>query len=240
MTVTAVITQPTYLPWLGYFEQRAQADVWVGLATVQFTRRSWQVRNRLKGSNGEPYWLTVPVAACDRDTAIRDIRLAADEGAWARKHLASIEHSLGRAPWFDRVAEPLTAWLQGGHETLLGLNVSGLRWMAELLGLELNLVMASDLAPTGQKTDLLVGICRTVGADRYYSALGSKVYIEPEKFAEAGITLEYQHWQHPTYPQLHGEFVSHLAAIDCIANIGPDATRELLRPGGTRPEESTA
>ena len=47
---TAVISQPTYLPWMGLFEQVARADVYVFLDMVQFERQSWQTRNRLKRS----------------------------------------------------------------------------------------------------------------------------------------------------------------------------------------------
>lgn len=46
MSRTAVIMQPTYLPYLGYFQLIAQADVLVFLDDVQFARRSWQQRNR--------------------------------------------------------------------------------------------------------------------------------------------------------------------------------------------------
>ena len=51
------------MPWLGYFEQIANADVFVFLDTVQFVARSWHNRNRLKGSDGQHFWLTVPIAA---------------------------------------------------------------------------------------------------------------------------------------------------------------------------------
>jgi hypothetical protein len=52
--------QPQYLPWLGFFDKLAQADVFVLLDTVQFKKNEWQNRNRIKGPTG-PQWLTVPV-----------------------------------------------------------------------------------------------------------------------------------------------------------------------------------
>ena len=71
-----VITQPTYLPWLGYFELVAQADVFVFLDTVQFERQSWQSRNKIRSSDGRIHWLSVPVIAAPLDTLIKDIELA--------------------------------------------------------------------------------------------------------------------------------------------------------------------
>jgi hypothetical protein len=73
-----------------------------------------------------------------------------------------------------------------------------------------------------------------VGVNRYYSSAGSKVYMEEEKylFAEAGIEVVYQAWQHPMYVQRGVEFVSHLSVVDALMNIGPQATRSLIKDKG--------
>ena len=55
---TAVVLQPVYLPWLGFFEQLRRADVFVYYDDVQYDKHGW--RNRIKTRNG-PLWLTVPV-----------------------------------------------------------------------------------------------------------------------------------------------------------------------------------
>lgn len=39
MTVCAIM-QPTYLPWLGYFDLIDQADIFILLDDVQLTKRS--------------------------------------------------------------------------------------------------------------------------------------------------------------------------------------------------------
>ena len=36
------ICQPTYLPWLGYFDLIDQVDVFILLDDVQFEKQSWQ------------------------------------------------------------------------------------------------------------------------------------------------------------------------------------------------------
>ena len=42
------IMQPTYLPWAGYFSLMKKVDTFVFLDSVQFERRSWQQRNRIR------------------------------------------------------------------------------------------------------------------------------------------------------------------------------------------------
>ena len=54
------ILQPSYLPWLGFFDQMHRSDQFVLFDDVQFTRRDWRNRNRIRVREGSA-WLTVPV-----------------------------------------------------------------------------------------------------------------------------------------------------------------------------------
>ena len=67
------ISQPTYLPWCGYFDMIDQADYFVLYDDVQLTKRSWQVRNRIKSVKGELF-LTLPI----KKTKVRDDLLIID------------------------------------------------------------------------------------------------------------------------------------------------------------------
>ena len=70
------ILQPTYLPWLGYFDMIDVTDIYVVFDHVQFVKKSWQQRNRIKTHNGE-LMLTVPVKKATLNT---DILLGVDGG----------------------------------------------------------------------------------------------------------------------------------------------------------------
>ena len=58
---TLAIMQPTFLPWLGYFALIQRVDEFILLDNVQFDRRSYQQRNKLKTDIG-PKWATIPVS----------------------------------------------------------------------------------------------------------------------------------------------------------------------------------
>ena len=231
MTRSVVITQPTYLPWLGYFELLARADVFVALDTVQFDRRSWQCRNRLRRRDGKTFWLTVPVRRAARDCPIRDIRVA--NGDWQRKHLASIRFALGGAPHFDSVFRRVEAWLMREHERLVDLTSSGIDLFCELLRLTPQRLRASELGASGRRADLLLEICRELRATHYYSAAGARAYLEPEvaRFRSAGIDVTFQQWEHPRYDQRGDGFTSHLNILDPMMNLGPEATRAAIVGG---------
>ena len=230
---TVVIAQPTYLPWMGYFEQIAKADVFVVLDRVQFENQSWQCRNRLRSANGETFWLSVPIAGHPLDVLIGDVRIARGKPKWRGKHLRSISASLGRAPFFQEVYPHLESWLSCDYEMLVDFNVDGVRHIAELLGLTPEWRVASQLPVTGAKGDLVLDICRHLGAGTYCASAGSRGYLEPTmpQFRDAGVEMVFQDWIHPTYPQRGEGFISHLSVIDALMNVGPAAVRDMLKGG---------
>ena len=54
------ISQPTFFPWLGYFDMIDQVDKFIILDDVDFSYQSWQHRNNFKTPNGLGFF-TVPV-----------------------------------------------------------------------------------------------------------------------------------------------------------------------------------
>ena len=55
-----LITQPTFIPWLGYFDLIDQSETIVFLDDVQFSKQSWQQKNNFKTPLGLKSF-TVPV-----------------------------------------------------------------------------------------------------------------------------------------------------------------------------------
>jgi hypothetical protein len=227
---TAAIMQPTYLPWMGYFDLMDQCDVFVVLDSVQFDRHSWQQRNRVKTAHG-PRWLTVPVLSRGRREQLISAVEIDPGGDFPRAHLKTIAHAYAKAPSYGRYAGSLAKILGGGHHYLGRLNAELIRWIAGELGITTELVRSSELDVQGRKVDLLVNICRQVGADRYLAPPGSRSYIEQHNlFRQHGIALEYHAYSPPRYPQLHGEFVPSLSVIDVMFNVG-ERSLEVVRSG---------
>lgn len=233
-TGTAVITQPTYLPWLGYFQQMARAQHFVFLDSVQYVARSWHSRNRLRARTGEVFWLSVPVEHASRATPLGSIRIARDHD-WPRRHLQSLRMHLGKAPFFELAHEVVAAEFAAGHEYLADLNVALISRVATLLGLSPRFARASAMAGDGARSQLLLSLCCQLGVRRYHTSAGSRAYLEVDEpmFADAGISVSYQDWPHPEYPQQGAGFISHLSVVDTLANLGAAGTAALLvaQPG---------
>jgi len=220
------ILQPGYLPWLGYFDLVAMADVFVLYDDVQFDKGGWRNRNRVL-SGGEPLWLTVPIVQ-RFPQLITEVRIASKD--WQAVHLRSIVQNYGKAPFFEEVFPHLEAYLSGRrYELLLDLCTEGHKLFTRLLGLATKTCLSSELGvDKAGRTERLVAICQKFQATRYISPDAAKAYMVPDLWSKAGIELAYQQYPHPKYPQFSGEFVSHLSVVDAMMFAGPEKVRTWL------------
>jgi hypothetical protein len=237
MTICAIM-QPTYLPWLGYFALINIVDVFVFLDDVQLSKQSWQTRNRIKRGPDDALILSVPIrhAGAMQERLIRDVEID-DSGNWANKHLKSIEQYYRKAPYFAEAMDIVEPPLRAHGPKLCDLNITLIATVAERIKIGGgNHIRSSDIAEkSADRRDRLVDICKAVGADTYLSPAGAAGYLGAEdgeaQFAAHGMSLLYQRYEHPTYPQINGAFLSHMCVLDLIANVGVAAAGGVIRSG---------
>jgi len=219
---TAVVLQPGYLPWLGFFDQMRRADTFVYYDDVQYDAHGWRNRNRIKTQNG-PMWLTVPVRHRGQGSPkILDVDID-NRTPWPRKHLMSLRQAYARAPFADRCLPALEELLHRKWERLVDLDIACAALLAEWLGVRRRVERSSALGIGGDRSERLVNICRHVGASQYLSGDAARSYLDVPLFERHGVRVEWQQYVHPTYPQLHGEFVPYLSALDLVLNCGDEA-----------------
>ena len=220
--MVVAINQPCYLPWRGHFALMKTADVFVFYDDVQFTSntsRSFFARVQLKTAAGRR-WLTVPVRKSGKFGQRIDEVVIAEE-RWAARHAAAIREAF-RGARFAAAVEPVLAALEG-WERLAELTIGTTRLMAELLGIEREMLRASALGIGGSGSERVLAICRSLRATRYVSGLGGLDYLDHEAFDAAGVAVEYMDYDLSPYSQLHGDFEPYVTALDTLANLGPAA-----------------
>ena len=224
--------QPNYLPWLGWFDKLAKADVFVLLDAVQYPRgRSFASRNRILTAQG-PQWLTMPAsvpAGRKGKAAYTEIAIA-DAGAPAR-HLKTLRMAYARAPHTEEMLGLYEQALEAaGDGMLCTLNVALIEQVAGYLGIDTPIVRLGELLDEfGQQSQLIVDIGRELGADTYLSGDGGgHDYNDEQLLGEAGIALAYQGFEHPTYEQPgSGEFEPGMCVLDLVACCGSESARVL-------------
>ena len=231
----AAIMQPTYLPWIGYFDLIDQADVFVFLDSVQFEKQTWQQRNRIRTANGLE-WLTVPVFIKGRfGQSIRDVVIRTT--GFPDKHIRALKQHYGKAPYCGEYLGELEEIIFSARNdpSLARLNIALIRWLSDRLGIPGRFSCASELAAEGERSTRLVSILQALGATRYLSPRGSMDYLRSDRqvFGKAGIPIVVQDYAHPEYRQLYRPFEPGASAIDLLFNEGPGAA-EIIRAGRRR------
>jgi hypothetical protein len=226
------IMQPTYIPWVGYFDMIDQVDMFVLLDHVQFSKQSWQQRNRLKSPKGLE-WLTVPVEIKGKSRqSILDVRIHSAQ--FAKKHVHSVQTLYNRAAHASEVAAEFARMLlrDPPWDRLVELNVALICWICGRLGIATPIVRSSALSPQGERTHALVSICNRLGATDYLATRGSADYLldDLHLFETRGLAVTFHHYVHPTYTQLYPPFVPYASALDLLCNEGPTAP-DVLRSG---------
>lgn len=238
------IHQPHFLPWLGYLHRMATADLFVLLDHVQFERRNYQNRTMIR-FNGEARWLTVPVVQRSQKERIVDKEVDnRPDGAkdWAPGNFATLRHAYSRAPYFADYAAAFEGLFAQRWERLVDINQAGLDLLREAFGIGTPLERSSRLAVEGTRGDLLLNICRAVGARTLLAGTGgSRGYLDVAAFANSGIQIVFHDWIHPQYRQAGpGEFIRGLSAIDLLFNCGARSRAVLLGNSQSRSQSAPA
>ncbi|MDI6757369.1 MAG: WbqC family protein [Endomicrobiia bacterium] len=221
------VHQPQYIPWLGYFHKMASCDLFVFLDDVQYKKREFQNRNKIRAPDGS-LWLTVPVVTKGLyEQKISNVEIDNSRG-WRAEHLKSIETNYARAPYAARYLEYFENLYNTPHRRLSDLNLETIRFIAGEFGVKTPSRFASEFGLVSASTRRIVDICLKLGADEYLSGAGGRDYLDEKLFEENGIRLVYQEFVHPVYHQVFGGFEPYMSAIDIIFNEGAHA-RDYIR-----------
>jgi WbqC-like protein family len=214
------INQPCYLPWLGYFDRIVKSDLHVVLDHVQFEKNSVTNRNKIRTAEGWQ-WLTVPVRTKGRfgDLAVNLIEVE-DNRRWADKHWKSLEQHYRRAPYFPEHAEFFREVYTRPWRRLFELISETNRYIFGALGMAPVIRFSSEFGLQSRKEELVLDLCRAVGATHYISGPFGREYLSLPAFESAGIGVTFHDYQHPTYDQAYPGFQPHLSVVDLLFNHG--------------------
>lgn len=224
--------QPLYLPWVGMFDMMDQCDLFVFSDDVQFSKESWQCRNRIKTPNGVK-WVSVSVdRAASSTTPIKDIRVKHEVG-WVERNLNQIMESYQKAHYFQPLFNDLRGVLERNDKHLATISIALIKFLAGELGINTSCMLASDLGIQARGYERKVEVCKAVGATECLDGASGRELYDTDFFLQHGIRLSFHEYEHPVYSQLHGKFVSHLSVVDLLFNEGPNAL-DILRSGRRR------
>tara|TARA_R100001443_G_scaffold94318_2_gene100902 strand:+ start:2498 stop:3196 length:699 start_codon:yes stop_codon:yes gene_type:complete len=218
------IHQPNYLPWLGYFNKIIKSDVFVIFDDVQFPigkKGFFGNRNQIKTNSGQ-LWLTVPVLDRSKCKNFNDIKV--NYNGWNEKHIKNIENFYRKSEYFDVYYKDIENILSQEYDNFSELSTKLITYFMSVMDIDTKLVYSSEICKDVDLTgmDKIFYILEQLKADTYISSdgPGSRRYIKDEDFSDKNIKLIWQNFEHPTYKQMYGDFISHLSIIDLLFNCG--------------------
>lgn len=217
------IVQSNYIPWKGYFDLINLVDEFILFDDMQYTKRDWRNRNKIKTPNGSQ-WLTIPVQVKGKyyqkinETFVSDPK-------WSQKHWKSLVANYLRTEYFNDYSDQFEEMYLGTDEKSLSLiNYRFIDAICKILGIKTKLSCSMDYHIVEGKTERLVTLCKQSRAAIYLSGPSAKGYIDEEMFERENIELQYIDYSgYPEYRQLYPPFDHFVSVVDLLFNEGPEA-----------------
>ena len=217
------ISQPAYLPWLGYFDRIYKSDIHVVLDDVMLERSSknrFTNRNRLKTAQGSS-WITVPVLKSGFGQPLINELMIEIESKWSKKHYRTISGNYNKSPYFEQHRSWFEDFYRNTWTRISPLLEYSTEYLLQTLGISKVILKSSEMKVDGKKSDYILNLCKEVEATVYLSGPFGRDYLEIPKFESECIEVRFHEYNHPTYMQLFGEFIPYMSIVDLLFNEGP-------------------
>lgn len=222
------IIQPCFVPWLGYFEQIALADIFVYMDDVQYTKKDWRNNNQLKTPNGIK-GISFPVKKAPRDTLIKYIEISYNSD-WEDKLLNQLYNWYKNANHYKEIIQFIEKPILAKHDRLCDLNLDLNNAILNYLGIETKIFFSSSIPrASGDKIDRIAEICTNFeGVKTLFDGKKAQNFLDQQSLDQHGISVTFQDYAHSSYKQLYGEFAPYMSILDLILNCGPDSMKYIL------------
>tara|TARA_B100001057_G_C22866487_1_gene956709 strand:+ start:4415 stop:5125 length:711 start_codon:yes stop_codon:yes gene_type:complete len=220
------ISQPTFFPWIGYFDIIDQVDVFVLLDDVDFSKQSWHQRNKFKTTKSLE-WFTIPVKIVssrkiNRIEILNRIRLS-------KKFKNFVKTNYSKSTYFENYSEDIFNIFDKTLEenNLAKLNFKIINFCLKLLNIKTKIELSSKLNIKKKRSEKITEICKLYREDQYLSSYGAKDYLKEDKhiFEREKIKVFLHNYHHPEYNQLNPPFKSNASILDLIFNEGKNSLK---------------
>ncbi len=228
------ILQSNYIPWKGYFDLINKVDEFIFYDEVQYTKRDWRNRNKIKTQQGA-VWISIPVNAESRQETMQPISaVPIAERTWCINHWEQIRRAYSKCPFFQEYSETFHTLYQKCQEIelLCEVNYLFIESICDILGIKTKLTQSRDYELIGDRSQRLMNLVLSAGGGHYLSGPAAKSYLDEKLFAENNISVEWMCYDgYPEYDQRFPPFEHGVTILDLIFNVGKKAPDYMLSFG---------
>ena len=161
--------QPNYLPWIGLFSKIIQADCFVVMDTLQYTKEGVTNRNKIRTNTGTKY-LTIPISKNFRIAPIRNVELPVDP-KWKEVHWQTIYRNYVKTDFFKDHFDYFESLYQKDFHYLYLMNIEIIQYLLKCFDINVEVITASslNLNQNLKHTDMIIAIMNKIGTQTYLS-----------------------------------------------------------------------
>ena len=209
------IMQPYFMPYIGYFQLLNAVDKYVIYDNAKYTKKGWINRNRILQNNKD----TLISISVEKDSDYLDIKDRSVADSFDKKKLINqIRDPYRKAPYFEQVIPIVEDIINYEEKNLFLYIYNSIKEVCKFLNIHTEIIISStidvDQTPAGQ--DRVIAICKTLGAEDYYNAIGGQELYQPKDFEKEGINLRFLSSNLVTYKQFNNDFIPWLSIIDVM------------------------
>lgn len=221
MKKTLCCLQPTYIPWIPFFERIYLSDIFVILDDVEFSKNSNHNRNSIR-SNSNKLMLTVPIHYKSHQL-IKDVKIDNSKN-WKKKHWFSIKQSYEKLFFFKEIKNELEIIYSKNWIYLSELNIEIIKFILRYLKINKKIFISSEIKVEGTANEKLINLCKYFNTSRFIVKPGTENYHPKILFEKNNIDFKFYSNRIKTYNQESKDFLPGLSIIDYIANNGNSLT----------------
>ena len=229
MKLYGSIMQPHFFPWSGYFNLISKSDIFIFLDDAQYSKNSWQSRNKINLNNNE-IWITAHTQKSSlKNTKINEKKI--EYNNWKIKLIKTLKQSYAKYPGEKDLTELLNYFEEIKPIYLSDLNINLIKFISKRLKINTKFILSSKYNIDEKRSKKILKLLNICKITDYISVPGSKDYLIEDQFIKlSSSNLIFNNYLQPEYlQQKKKEFKKNLSIIDVIANLGWIETSKYVR-----------
>lgn len=219
------IMQPYFLPYIGYWQLIKAVDKYVVYDDVTYIKGGWINRNNILIS-GQKKLFTITLNGAGSYKLINEIEIGDDFS----RFLKTIQANYAKAPFFREIMALVKTIVANDSRCLSKFITNSIQKVLDYLNIDTEILVSSEISKdcTLKGKNKVIQICKNLGADSYYNAIGGQELYDKAEFASHRIELKFIKTNLNPYPQFKNEFVPGLSILDVLMFNSPEEVNRML------------
>jgi hypothetical protein len=159
-----------------------------------------------------------------------DLDFASPE-KWQVQHANALVAYYGKHKFFSEIWERIESIFTKKYSLLSEPIIDSMVTSLDMLNIKTKIIYQSEIKydRNAKKNDLVLLLVKASGADVYLAGEGSRNYLQIPTFEQENISVKWNRFQHPQYPQKYGNtFQPGLSCLDLLFNMGIENSCEIF------------